>query len=65
MTPSGCKNLTKERFSCMNVIVCTFGNEKDAENFFETLKDLKETIFQHQFTERKHQCLHSLIVFHQ
>ena len=63
-----------------------FGNEKDAENFFEflncqhknikftlekesnnfchyliLLSKMKETVFQHQFVERKHQlgCFHS------
>ena len=36
---NGCKNLTKERFSGTNIMLIffVFGNEKDAENFFEFL----------------------------
>ena len=34
---------------------------------FLYLSNMKETVFQHQFIERKHQlgCLHSFIVLHQ
>ena len=51
-------------------IFCMFENEKDAENFCHFLmflSKMKETVFQHQFIERKRQlgCLHSLTVLHQ